>query len=56
MGKIGKIDKIEKQADKKRRDLIVTIKDENGNQLQTILDFVFAIGDNEALTSVPEER
>ena len=56
MGKVGKIDKIEKQADKKRRDLIVTIKDENGNQLQTILDLVFALGDNESLTSVSEAK
>ncbi|MCW4021582.1 MAG: 30S ribosomal protein S4e [archaeon] len=55
MGKTGKIDTIEEQADKKRRDLIVTIKDENGNQLQTILDFVFVLGDAVSSVSVTEE-
>lgn len=56
MGKVGKIDKIEKQADKKRRDLIVTVTDSNGTQLQTILDLVFALGDNESPSSLTEEQ
>lgn len=55
MGRVGKIDKIEKQADKKRRDLIVTIKDENGDQLQTILDFVFVLGDTDSSITMAEE-
>jgi len=55
MGKVGKIHKIEKQADKKRRDLIVTIKDENGDQLQTILDFVFVLGDTDSSITMAEE-
>ena len=55
MGKTGKVDIIEKQADKKRRDLIVTIKDVKGNQFQTILDFVFALGDSKSSITEPEE-
>ncbi|MCW4033855.1 MAG: 30S ribosomal protein S4e [Candidatus Bathyarchaeota archaeon] len=56
MGKSGKIDSIEKQADKKRRDLIVTLKDANGEKFQTILDFVFILGDAEPLITVPEAK
>jgi len=56
MGKSGTIDSIEKQADKKRRDLIVTLKDANGEQFQTILDFVFILGDAEPLITVPEAK
>ena len=56
MGKVGKIDSIEEQADKKRRDLIVTVKDVNGNQLQTILDFVFVLGENQSSIALPEAK
>jgi small subunit ribosomal protein S4e len=54
MGKYGKVSTIEKKADKKRRDLLVTLKDVNGNQFQTILDFVFILGDAEPSISLPE--
>jgi small subunit ribosomal protein S4e len=54
MGKFGKIVSIEKKPNKKRRDLLVTLKDINGNQFQTILDFVFILGDKEPLISLPE--
>jgi small subunit ribosomal protein S4e len=54
VGKVGKIVSIEKKQDKKRRELLVTLKDENGNQFQTILDFVFVLGDTESLISLPE--
>jgi small subunit ribosomal protein S4e len=54
MGKYGKVTTIEKQADKKRRDLLVTLKDMNGNQFQTILNFVFILGDTEPSISLPE--
>jgi ribosomal protein S4E len=54
MGKYGKVTTIEKQADKKRRDLLVTLKDVNGNQFQTILNFVFILGDTEPTISLPE--
>ena len=54
MGQFGKIVSIEKKPNKKRRDLLVTLKDVNGNQFQTILDFVFILGDKEPLISIPE--
>lgn len=54
MGSYGKVTEIEKKADKKRRDLLVTLKDENGNQFQTILDFVFILGDTAPSISLPE--
>jgi small subunit ribosomal protein S4e len=54
MGKYGNVTTIEKQADKKRRDLLVTLKDVNGNQFQTILNFVFILGDAEPSISLPE--
>jgi len=54
MGKYGKVTTIEKKSDKKRRDLLVTIKDVNGDQFQTILDFVFILGDTEPSISLPE--
>ena len=56
MGKVGKVATIEKQADKKRRDLLVTLKDVNGNQLQTIMDFVFILGESESLIALPEAQ
>lgn len=55
MGRVGKIDTLEKQADKKRRDLLVTLKDVNGNQFQTILDFIFVLGETDSSISLPEE-
>lgn len=54
MGLVGNVVAIEKQADKKRRDLLVTLKDANGNQFQTILDFVFVLGNTESSISLPE--
>ena len=54
MGLWGKISSIEKKSDKKRRDLQVTLKDIYGNQFQTILDFVFILGEAESSISLPE--
>ena len=54
MGKWGKIASIEKKPNKKRRDLLVTLNDVNGNQFQTILDFVFMLGATESAISLPE--
>ncbi|MBC7130748.1 30S ribosomal protein S4e [Candidatus Bathyarchaeota archaeon] len=53
-GKFGKIVEIEKAEGKKRKDFLVTIEDANGNRYQTILDFVFAIGADQPLISLPE--
>jgi small subunit ribosomal protein S4e len=56
MGTYGIIDTIEKQTDKKRRDLLVTLKDTKGQQFQTILDFVFVLGESESSVVPPEAR
>ncbi|MEM3797275.1 MAG: 30S ribosomal protein S4e [Candidatus Bathyarchaeia archaeon] len=56
MGKCGRIIAIEEAKGKKRKDSIVTIEDEKGNRYQTILDFVFAIGEEQPLISLPEAK
>ena len=55
VGKYGKIVGIEEAKGKKRKDAIVTVEDEKGNRYQTILNFVFAIGETRPLISLPEE-
>ncbi len=54
VGKQGKIVEIEKTEAKKRRQALVVIEDVQGNRYQTILDFVFSIGETEPLITVPE--
>jgi small subunit ribosomal protein S4e len=54
IGKVGKIVEIEKAEAKKRRQALVVIEDAKGTKYQTILDFVFSIGENEALIALPE--
>jgi small subunit ribosomal protein S4e len=54
MGKVGKVTAIEKKPNQKRKDTIVTIEDTNGDQFQTILDFVFILGDKASSISIPE--
>jgi small subunit ribosomal protein S4e len=54
MGKVGKVTTIERKPNQKRRDTIVTIEDTNGSQFQTILNFVFILGDKASSISVPE--
>lgn len=54
VGKYGKIIAIEKKPGQKRRELLVTVEDENGNSFQTILSFVFVVGDAEPYMSLPE--
>jgi small subunit ribosomal protein S4e len=56
IGKQGKIVEIEKTVAKKRRNALVVIEDENGGRYQTILDFVFSIGEVQSLISLPEEN
>ena len=55
IGKQGKIIEIEKTEAKKRRQALVVIEDTSGVRYQTILDFIFSIGEAELLISVPEE-
>ena len=54
IGKQGKIVEIEKTEAKKRRQALVVIEDAQGNRYQTILDFVFSIGETEPLITVLE--
>jgi small subunit ribosomal protein S4e len=55
IGKHGKIMEIEKTEAKKRRNALVIVEDEAGNRYQTILDFVFSIGENAPLITLLEE-
>ena len=54
IGKQGKIVEIEKTEAKKRRQALVVVEDANGVRYQTILDFVFSIGEAEPLIALPE--
>ncbi len=54
IGKQGKIVEIEKTVAKKRRQALVVIEDTQGMRYQTILDFIFTIGEAESLISLPE--
>jgi small subunit ribosomal protein S4e len=54
LGKYGKITAIEEKPGQKRRNLLVTIEDENGNRFQTTLNFIFVVGDTEPSISLPE--
>jgi len=54
IGKYGKIVKIEKAEGKRRRNALVTVEDANGNRYQTILNFVFALGETQPLIALPE--
>ncbi len=49
IGKQGRIREIEKTEAKKRRQALVVIEDSQGTRYQTILDFVFSIGEAEPL-------
>jgi len=55
IGKYGKIAEIEKAEGKKRRTALAVIEDNKGNRYETILNFVFAIGEAQPLISLPEE-
>ncbi len=50
----GKIVEIEEVSGKKRRSLLATIEDAAAKRFQTILDFVFVIGDGVQSKSLPE--
>ena len=54
IGKYGKITAIEEKPSQKRRDLLITIEEQNGNRFQTTLNFVFVLGDTEPSISLPE--
>ncbi len=54
IGKSGKIVEIEKTQAKKRRQALVVVEDEKGVRYQTILDFIFSIGETEPLIGLAE--
>ncbi len=54
IGKQGRIVEIEKTEAKKRRQALVVIEDTNKVRYQTILDFIFSIGETESFIVVPE--
>ena len=54
VGKYGKVVEIEEPKGNRRRDAIVTLEDDRGNRYQTILNFVFALGEKSPLISLPE--
>jgi small subunit ribosomal protein S4e len=54
MGKFGKIVEIEERAGQKRRNWLVTIEDNAGNAFKTRLNYIFPIGENQPLISLPQ--
>jgi small subunit ribosomal protein S4e len=54
VGTTGKIVEIEKTEAKKRRNALVVVEDGQGNKYQTILDFVFSLGETQPLISTLE--
>ena len=56
VGKHGKIVEIEESKGQKRRELLVTVEDRNGNRFQTTMNFVFAVGETEPSISLPEVK
>ena len=51
-GKQGKIVEIEKTDAKKRRQALVVIEDAEGVRYQTIMDFIFSIGEAQPLINI----
>ena len=56
IGKQGKIVEIEKTEAKKRRNALVVVEDSQGVRYQTILDFVFSIGETNPLIATAEAQ
>lgn len=54
IGKQGRIVEIEKTEAKKRRQALVVVEDAKGARYQTIMDYVFSIGEAEPLIGLPE--
>jgi small subunit ribosomal protein S4e len=54
IAKYGKIAEIESARAKKRKNAFAIIEDEKGNRYQTILNFVFAVGETKPIISLPE--
>lgn len=55
IGVQGKIVEIEKAVGKKRRNALVIVEDAKGARYQTILDFIFSLGQTQPLVTLPAE-
>ncbi len=55
IGVQGKIVEIEKAVGKKRRSALVIVEDAKGSRYQTILDFIFSLGQIQSLVTLPTE-
>ena len=53
IGEYGRIISVERREGVKRERSLVTIEDENGNSYQTTLNYIFVIGDEKPLISLP---
>ena len=56
IGVKGKIVEIEKAEAKKRKNALVVVEDEQGKRFQTILDFVFSLGETQPQVTTPVEE
>ena len=53
-GKQGRIVKVEERPGLKRRRSLLTLEDQNGNHFEEILDYVFVLGSDKPIISLPE--
>lgn len=54
VGRHGNIVDFEERPSQKRRNLLATTEDKDGNRFQTTIDLVFAVGDTKPWISLPE--
>ena len=54
VGRHGNIVAFEERSGQKRRNLLTTIEDKDGNRFQTTINLVFAVGDKKPWISLPE--
>jgi len=54
IGRYGRIVDLEKAEGKRRRSALVTIEDDKGSRYQTVLNFVFTVGETQPLIALPE--
>jgi len=54
IGRHGNIVAFEERPGQRRRNLLATIEDKDGNRFQTTIDLVFAVGDKKPWISLPE--
>jgi ribosomal protein S4E len=54
IGKVGKVISIEEQTGQKRKNFLISIKDQKGSIFKTILDYAFVIGKEKSRISFPD--